>query len=176
VAIVKINFISTKREKRVAAKAHVRYIQHRSGKDGAKTHRQLFGSYGPMERWHAYAIIDQFDQKSGYFRIVFSPDPDKEDPWKDLLLPEITAAMMDLEDRLGKPIAWVAAVHNDHTEKRHVHVLAIADVRLLPAVEMRKTATEMCLEQRRERDLAREATNTRERLQDTQRERTRERK
>lgn len=173
-AVVKINFINTKRDKQVVAKDHVRYIQYRRGKDGEKINRELFGSYGPMERRHAFAIIDQFDQRSTYFRIVFSPDPDKEDTQKDLLLPEITAQMMDIEDCLGKPIAWVAAVHADHTEKRHVHVLAIADVRLLPAGEMRKMATEMCLEQRRERDLAREQANTRERS-DTERERTRKR-
>jgi hypothetical protein len=156
VAIVKINYIDSKREKRIAAKDHVRYIENRCGKDKARIKRELFGFSGAMERRHAFAMIDQFDQRSNYFRIVLSPDPGREDTGDDLLLPEITARMMDLEERLGKPIAWVAAVHDDHTDKRHVHVLAIADVRLLPAAEMRRLATEACLEQRRELDLARE--------------------
>jgi hypothetical protein len=174
VAIVKLNFIASTREKRKAAKDHVRYIENRRGKDGTRIKRDLFGCYGPMERRHAFAMIDQFDQRSNYFRIVFSPDPAKEDTHDDLLLPEITAKMMDVEERIGKPVAWVAAVHADHTDKRHVHVLAIADVRLLPAVEMRRTATEASLEQRRELESGRERRTEQER-EETGRERERKR-
>ena len=36
------------------AKASIRYIEHRPGKDGEKVTRTLFGVDGLMGRWQAY--------------------------------------------------------------------------------------------------------------------------
>ena len=70
--------------------------------------------------------------------------------------------MQRLEDRFQHPVQWVAVIHADHTEHRHVHALAIVPQRL--QVQdfklMRSAATEAALEQRRQLDLVREATRT----------------
>jgi hypothetical protein len=126
------------------------------GKDGARISRTLFGPGGQMERKDAYEMIDQAEAGSTFFRVKICPDPVKEDATKDLLLREITMQTMALEEQLGTPVMWVAAIHADHTDKRHVHVLAVAKARLLPAQVMIHTATQACLEQRRELDLLRE--------------------
>jgi hypothetical protein len=55
-------------------------------------------------------------------------------------------------------VIWVAAVHDDHTDKRHIHALAAVQGRLdKPDLQrLRDATTKQCLEQRRERDLLRE--------------------
>ena len=138
------------------AKANIKYIENRKGKDGAKIQRPLFGANGTMSRLQANEMVDQAEAGSTFFRIKISPDPAKEDREHDLLLREITAKTMDIEEKLGKQIAWIAAIHDDHTDKRHVHVLAIAKARLLPAPHMIEKATQASLEQRQELDRARE--------------------
>lgn len=141
------------------AKASVRYIQNRSGKDGAKTTRTLFGIDGKMERKEAYRMIDEAAKGSFFFRFVISPDPQQEDTEKDLFLREITQrTMQSLEDRFQKQLQWVAATHADHAPHRHVHVLALVPGRLYPQDFhlMRQAATEATLAQRKERDLTRE--------------------
>jgi hypothetical protein len=153
VAIVKANYT----KKAGAAKASVRYIEHRPGKDGKRITRALFGSDGLMGRYQAYAMIDEAKEGSTFFRFVMSPDPNKEDTERDLRLREITKSTMDtLEERLGKPVSWVAAIHSDHAPHRHVHIVAVVDGRLnkhdFPALT--KAATEASLEQRRELERA----------------------
>jgi hypothetical protein len=66
--------------------------------------------------------------------------------------------MHTLEQRLTKQVQWVAAVHDDHTSLRHVHVVAIVPGRLdvQDFQAMRTTATVACLEQRRHRDVVQE--------------------
>jgi hypothetical protein len=56
------------------------------------------------------------------------------------------------------PVVWVAAVHDDHTDKNHVHALAAIQGRLdKPDLDRLRTATTTaCLEQRQELDRARE--------------------
>ena len=154
-AIVKANYT----KKAGAAKASVRYIEHRPGKDGKRITRALFGSDGLMERYAAYAMIDEAQEGNIFFRFVLSPDPNKEDSEHDLHLREITRSTMNtLEERLGKPVSWVAAIHADHVPHRHVHIVAVIDGRLqkndFPALT--KAATEASLEQRHELDAARE--------------------
>jgi hypothetical protein len=55
---------------------------------------------------------------------------------------------------ITSPVIWVAAVHDDHTDKNHVHALASVQGRLdKPDLDrLRKATTEACLEQRRELD------------------------
>jgi len=162
VAVIRVNFVKKGRGEKAAAKANIRYIENRRGKEGASIQRTLFGASGHMSRLQAYEMIDQADAGSTFFRVKMCPDPEKEDAKRDLLLREITGKTMAIEEKVGKPVTWVAAIHDDHTDKRHVHVLAITKARLLPAQAMIQTATQACREQRQELDLAREQQQERE--------------
>jgi hypothetical protein len=116
----------------------------------------LFGWDGIMGRHDAYRIIDEAAKGSWFYRIVISPDPQSEDSKQDLHLRAITEhTMQTLEDRLQKPIAWVGAIHADHTNIRHVHLVAVVSRKLdkEDLAALRQTATEASLEQRRYRDL-----------------------
>src|SRR5438270_10461774 len=115
-AIVKATYTKS----RAGAKASIRYIEHRPGKDGEQITRTLFNSDGLLGRWQAYQMIDESQQGSYFFRFVISPDPRAEDSEKDLHLREITEkTMQSLEDRLHKHVQWVAAEHDDHAPHRH---------------------------------------------------------
>ena len=154
-AIVKATYTKNS----AGAKASIRYIEHRPGKDGEKITRTLFGSDGAMGRWQAYQMIDESQKGSHFYRVVISPDPKREDSEKDLHLREITEkTMQTLEERLKKKISWVAAEHDDHAPHRHIHVVAIVPGRLQVQDfhAMRTEATEAAVFQRHERDLARE--------------------
>ena len=155
-AIVKARYTN----KRGAAKASIRYIAHRPGKDNQRLTRTLFGTDGAMSRQQAYTVIDAARQGSVFFRFVISPDPAREDTNKNLHLRDITEHIMQaLAERVGKQVSWVGAVHADHTPHRHVHVVAVVEGRLnrddLQALT--RTATEASLDQRAEHDLAHEA-------------------
>src|SRR5437763_1571762 len=120
-AIVKATYTKSS----AGAKASIRYIEHRPEKDGQKITRTLFGSDGKMDRTDAYRMIDAAAKGSNFFRFVISPDPQKEDTEQDLHLREITEKTMHhLEERMQKPLHWVAAVHDDHALHRHIHVVA----------------------------------------------------
>jgi hypothetical protein len=154
-AIIKANYTQKGRK----AKASVRYIENRPGKDGAKTQRTLFNADGRVERVEAYTMIDQADKNSYFFRLVISPDPRSEDKDKNLSLREITEhTIQSLENRFQRPLRWVATIHDDHAEHRHVHAIAIVPGRLQVQdfQRMRSAATQEALEQRRQLDLARE--------------------
>src|SRR5919106_6199354 len=113
------------------AKAGIRYIEHRPGRDGEKVKRELYGADGAMDRQQAYQMIDEAEKGTVFFRLVISPDPAKEDAEKDLRLSEITAqTMRHLEERLHKEVSYVAAEHDDHAPHRHIHVLALVRGRL----------------------------------------------
>src|SRR5260221_1111538 len=153
-AIVKATYTRQGR----AAKASVRYIEHRPGKDGTKVRRTLFQADGKVERAEVYSMIDQADKHSYFFRLVISPDPRGEDKDKNLWLREITErTIQSLEDRFQRPLQWVAAVHADHTDTRHIHAIAIVPERLQVQdfQRMRSAATEEALAQRHQLDLAR---------------------
>ena len=154
-AIVKASYT----KKKASAKAAIRYIAHRPGKDGKNVTRTLFGSDGAMERRLANRMIDEAEKGTVFFRFVISPDPTNEDTHKDLFLWEITEhTMRALEERLQKDVLYVAAEHNDHAPHRHVHVVALVTGRLTPPdfQTLRSAATQAALAQRKERDLARE--------------------
>jgi hypothetical protein len=154
-AVVKANYTKQGR----VAKASVRYIENRPGKDGAKVQRTLFTADGKVERGDAYTMIDQADTSSYFFRLVISPDPKREDSDKNLSLREITErTIQSLENRFRQPLQWVATIHADHAEHRHIHAIAIVPERLQVQdfQRMRSAATGEALEQRRQLDLARE--------------------
>jgi hypothetical protein len=142
------------------AKRTVRYITHRPGKDQKQTTRTINGIDGVLEKHHAYQMIDAAGKGTVFFRIVISPDPKKEDIKRDIYLWQITEhTMLKLEERLQKQVQFIAAEHNDHTDIRHVHVLACVKARIeKPDIKaLRDAATEASIFQRKERDLAREA-------------------
>lgn len=155
-AIVKASYT---RKSRVA-KASVRYIENRPGKSGAKTQRTLFNADGKMDRREAYTMIDQADKSSYFFRLVISPDPKREDHDRNLSLRELTErAMHSLEDRFQRPLQWVAAIHADHADHRHIHAIAVLPERLQvhDFQRIRVAATEAALEQLQHLDVGQEA-------------------
>ncbi len=128
-----------------------------TGKENEYHTRSLFGSDGLMGKHDAYRMIDSAGEGSVFFRIIISPDPKGEDTQKDLRLWEITEhTMQTLEERIHKQVAWAASEHNDHTPNRHVHVLAIVAGRLNSQdfQMLRQSATQACVRQRQELDLA----------------------
>ena len=148
-AIVKASYTKSS----AGAKASIRYIEHRPGKDGEKVTRTLFGSDGALGRWQAYQLIDEAEQGSFFYRFALSPDPKGEDTQADLFLREMTQQTMQmLEDQLNTQIQWVAAVHADHTPHRHVHILAMLPDKRIPKKDLMlliETATAEAKAQRR---------------------------
>src|SRR5436305_9336619 len=143
-AIVKASYTTIP----AGAKASIRYIEHRPGKDGATIARNLFGIDGLMEKYQAYRIIDEAPKGSMFYRFILSPDPKQEDTRRDLHLREVTEkTMQTLMARLKQEVAWVAAEHDDHAPNRHVHVVAVVKRRLYPQhfEAMRQRATEAAL-------------------------------
>ena len=123
---MKANYVKRDTSEKKRTKATIRYIEHRKGKDGAKITRTLFGRDGIMARHEAYRMIDEAERDSIFFRFVISPDAKTEDTQRDLSLRDVTEqTMLILEERLKKPILWVAAVHADHAPHRHVHIVAV---------------------------------------------------
>lgn len=154
-AIVKATYTKSK----AAAKATIRYLVHRPGRDGRQARRELFGIDGVLAKSQAYRMIDEAKRGTAFFRLVISPDPNQEDMQKDLYLWEITTqTLLRLEERLHKDIPFLAVEHTDHTPHRHVHVVALVAGRLIPQdfKALREAATAAALLQRQERDLARE--------------------
>jgi hypothetical protein len=154
-AIVKASYTKS----RGGAKASIRYIEHRPGKDGDKITRNLFGIDGLMGKDQAYRLIDEAPKGSVFYRFILSPDPKQEDTRRDLHLRDMTEkTMQKLRERLKQEVQWVAAEHDDHAPNRHVHVVAVVKRKLHTRdfQAMRQRATEAALFQRKERDLARE--------------------
>jgi hypothetical protein len=154
-AIVRVSYT----RKGAVAKAAVRYIESRPGKDGRRLARTIFKDDGKVERTEVYEIIDQANKGSYFFRLVISPDPHSEDRDRNLSLRDITErTIQSLEARFQRPLQWVAVVHADHAEHRHVHAITIVPKRL--QVEdlnrMRSAATQEALEQLQQLALVRE--------------------
>ena len=88
-----------------------------------------------------------------FYRIVLSPAPKQEDRYKDLNLRDLTLdTMLKLEERLGKPVQFVATLHDDHAPHRHVHTLVLVQGKRLTREDfqaLRLEATERALSQRR---------------------------
>src|SRR5438128_2184431 len=109
-AIVKNNYVKRGIQERANAKATIRYIQNRPGKDKTKTSRTLFGWDGVMGRYDAYRMIDEAEKGSVFYRFMISPDPKQEDSKRDLSLREVTEkTMLSLEEHMHKQVQWVAA-------------------------------------------------------------------
>jgi hypothetical protein len=161
-AVVTARFVKRGKVGNAKAKDTVRYIQHRRGRENERAWRPLFTSDGPMIRPEAYQFIDEAPKGTKFFTIIISPDPEREDTQKDLDMREITKSTMQTVEEIitaqgiTTPVNWVAAVHDDHTDKNHVHVLASVQGRLeKPDLDrIREATTKVCREQRRELDRA----------------------
>src|SRR3712207_1562006 len=93
-AIFKANYVKRGTTAKDLAKASVRYIQHRRGKDGKTITRTLFNNDGSMERHEAYRMIDDATKGSFFYRFVLSPDPKREDNNQDLDMRDIARQTM----------------------------------------------------------------------------------
>jgi hypothetical protein len=141
---------------------NVRYIQHRPDKDKEHVMRPLFTNDGPMTRLEAYQFIDEAPKGTKFFTVIINPDPATEDTHKDLDMRAIAITTMrtiaEIIQKQGMtiPIIWVAAIHDDHTDKNHMHALAALQGRLdEPDLDhIRAATTAACLAQRRELDRA----------------------
>jgi hypothetical protein len=152
VAVVKANYVRRNANERATAKANIRYIQQRPGHDKEKLTRVLFGPAGILGRLEAYQFIHDAPKGTLFYRLKLSPDPATEDVKRDLNMHKLTRSMMkNLEKRLTTAIPWAAALHDDHTTIRHIHILA-AIPRRLHKYELEyliKEATHLSLSQRR---------------------------
>jgi hypothetical protein len=155
VAVLKSNYIWRGVVGNERAKDAIRYMQHRPGVDGARITRQLFGPDGVWGRAVAYRMVDDSLPGTHFYRAKISPDPKWEDGKKDLDLRELTAqTIRTLEAMVNDDVSFVAAIHAEHADHRHVYLLASVPRRLnKPEIEdLRDATTRLCLEQRQERD------------------------
>jgi hypothetical protein len=151
-AVVRANYVKRGAGERATAKANIRYIQQRPGRDKEQLTRALFGAAGFLSRYEAYQFIKDAPKGTYFYRLKLSPDPGREDSKRDLNMQKLTRQMMRrLEKRLGTGLPWAAALHDDHTDIRHVHILA-AIPRRLQTYELEfliREATQLSLSQRR---------------------------
>lgn len=126
-AIVKGNYTRS----RIKIKATIRYIVHRPTRTDKRITRALFGQDGALDRKQAYQLIDQAPKGTFFFRLVISPDAKREDSRRDLNLKALTRTTLQrLEERLGRSLQFIAAEHNDPTEKnRHVHAIVLVKLK-----------------------------------------------
>jgi hypothetical protein len=155
-AIVKAKFVHRNGQAKAGAKTYIRYFEQRPGRDRAKMTRALFGTDGRITKQDAYRLIELAQKGSVFYKMVINPDPISEDSRRDLDLRQITEqTMQKIEAIVKKQIAWVAAIHDDHTPKRHIHALAVVN-RILNTQELqelRLSATKAALFQRQSLDL-----------------------
>jgi predicted Zn-ribbon and HTH transcriptional regulator len=132
-AIVKNNYVKRDKNQKKKIKASLRYITHRPGEDNKRMYRELFGHDGFMTKDQAYRMFDEAKKGTLFFRLVISPDARREDTYKDLNMQAIAKkTIQHLEERLrleGK-LQFVAAVHSDHTNIRHIHSIVLVPRRL----------------------------------------------
>ena len=156
-AVVITDYIKRNQQARLTAKANIRYIESRPGKDHAKITRALFSEEGALTRKQAYSLIEDAAKGSVFYRMVINLDAFKEDTHKDLHLRQMTEkTMQKIAEILKQDITWIAAIHDDHTSLRHVHALAILP-RILNKQEikaLRLAATEAARSQRQQLDLS----------------------
>jgi hypothetical protein len=145
---------------RAAAKQTIRYIVHRR-EQGQKITRPLFSwEIGDSRKLSAYQAIDRAPKGSKFLRVAISPDPKREDANRDLNLRELTReTIKELAKRYkGQAVTFFAAIHEGHTDKRHINMLVIVPPGRLTKKEwkhMREAATANAKKQRAELDQGR---------------------
>jgi hypothetical protein len=156
--IIKAKFTRRKSE----AKHLLRYITHRPGREKENLTRTLFGYEGELTKEEAYELIDS-QKGMTYFHVILNFDQKREDNRRDLDLRDITRqTMAALEERLDRTIRFFAVEHNDHTELRHIHAIAILKLARGERVvkedwqEVRKAGMEYIRVQRRALEVVRD--------------------
>jgi hypothetical protein len=151
-AVVIANYCKRGKGERKLAKENIAYIQNRPGRGRERLTRTLFGASGSMGRAEAYQFITEAPKGTYYYRLKLSPDPREEDVKRDLNMQKLTRAKMKrLEMWLKTSLTWAAALHDDHTDIRHVHILA-AIPRRLRTYDLEfliREATQLSLRERR---------------------------
>ncbi len=101
-AVVRANYCTQGATERKIAKANIRYIQTRPGRDKEQLTRTLFGAAGSMGRSEAYQFINEAPIGTLFYRFKLSPDPKSENLQRDLNMKKLTRQMMQrLEKRLN---------------------------------------------------------------------------
>src|SRR3954454_8376009 len=168
-AIVKSNYVRRGKGQIDRVKASLRYITHRPGKDKERMYRELFGHDGVMDKDQAYRMFDEAQKGTIFFRFVISPDPKREDTFRDLHMRGIAKkTIQHLEEKLnleGK-IQFVAALHNDHTWIRHIHAIVLMPQKLSREdfqvfQDLKSAASAEAQRQRQQLDQVREAQRER---------------
>jgi hypothetical protein len=156
-AIVKVKYTRDP----IKIKEHLRYIVHRPGKDREKMTRELFDAFDRTDKTQAYERIDATKHPL-FFKFILNFDAKKEDTFKDLDLQHLTRQTLSQMQRLiGRDVPFIAVMHDDHTDLRHIHAIGMVQGRIARA-EFAKiktlwlTATEEARSQRRQRDRVRQ--------------------
>jgi rubredoxin len=129
----RLNYICRGPNMKQQAEKHLGYIGTRPGKDKEKLERILFGHGGTYTAEQVEAMINGAAKNTYFWRLTLNPDPALENPEKDLDLWDLTREMvMWLERRLGRDgqprdIPFIAAEHNDHTDKPHIHAILLIE-------------------------------------------------
>jgi hypothetical protein len=126
-AFIGSSFIKPGKTAKVRAHAALKYEGTRPGKHGEEMARTLFGHDGPYTQEQTERMIDEAPANTYFFSFVISPDPNgEENANRKLNLEKLTRDLVKfLERRLNRPIEFIAAVQNDHTDIPHVHALAL---------------------------------------------------
>jgi hypothetical protein len=126
-AIVKAKYVRSKPR----IKAHLRYITHRRGVDGERITRPLFGRDGPLTKQQIYDMVDKVGRGAVFHKFVINFHSVKEDTRKDLNLWEVTRKTLEqIKTKFGDSVPFVATIHDDHTQLRHVHGFFMVEGRL----------------------------------------------
>jgi hypothetical protein len=160
--ITKLNYIKRNQFTKTKAKQHLGYIGQRPGRAKEKMERSLFGHGGELTHEQVLQMIETAPKNTYFWRLILSPDPNSEDKEKDLDMRDLTTeAVMWLERRLKREIPFIAAEHNDHTDKRHIHAILLIQRRgremlITPQIlsEFREAAGKEAFLQREARALA----------------------
>jgi len=131
------------------------YIAGRQNSRGQRQDRELFTENGHfITKEEASELIANASAGTTFFRTVISPDPVREDTNRDLNLKTLTeVTMIKLQERYkNMNIQYFGAIHDDHTDNRHVHLIALIQKRRLTRADLRsliRSATSEAQSQRR---------------------------
>ena len=168
-AIVKLKY-TRGRDAIAAIKTHLRYIVHRPGKDRERLTRELFQhNYLSVSKQYAYALINAAPKGTIFYKMTINFHPLREDTHKDLDLQHIASlTILEMQRRIGRPVPFIATIHDGHekTTLRHIHAICLVQGRLCKEdfaklKTLWQTATAEVRLQRRVRDYVLEHRQTR---------------
>src|SRR4051812_23800659 len=130
--VFKANYIPRNKFAKAIALGTLLYNCGRAGKDKEEMDRTLFGWRDIYEKAEAIDMIMNAPPGTIFFRGIFSPDPNEENPQNNLDMrdvvrksyAELEAKIKSLGELQGQ-IYFIAAEHNDHTDKQHIHSIML---------------------------------------------------